>query len=254
MKTLASVLLSVLLAAASAGAQQDVYFPPGQPQPEIVLSVSLVPAKVGINFKGDQGSFNANPILALFSVEYRPKQTNLTLRYDLLTGWSKSDSIVPAGPLFIGLSNFGQDPQQQGQQNNSSQKPIAISLSGAANHRIELAALNRGRLRPMICGEWSDVSACATGEVKGRQTTDSERLSRFVVAGGLAYAVQMPSLETDLVVAFGSDRYAYLEARALYQVSKTLWARFSYLHKNLMLGSDSTLRLNAAAIGVAWEF
>ncbi|MFA5868042.1 MAG: hypothetical protein WC891_08855 [Actinomycetota bacterium] len=135
--------------------------------------------------------------------------------YTLTTGARGDTEIIPQGLLQFGALEFGE--KNQGSRQN--QKPVQFDLTQAASHRLELYTQTKSLLQPALVAEVFDAILMATGEVKGKQVSDTERFQRIVGGLGARFIYETPPFWVSLVAA-ASANYQFVRADLLYELTE----------------------------------
>ena len=134
------------------------------------------------------------------------------LAYTLTTGARGDTEVIPQGLLQFGALEFGE-------KNQTNQKPIIFDLTQAASHRLELYTQTKNLLQPALIAEVFDAVLTVTGEMKGRQVSDTERFQRIIGGLGARFIYESQPFWVSLVAA-ASANYQFVRADLLYELTE----------------------------------
>jgi hypothetical protein len=199
-----------------------------------------------MNWHDDEMSLKGTATLGRFGVSAQLNQ--IQLRYSLTTGFGMADTITPQSSLFVGLTNFGKDLTQTGQQQGQD-KPVSVEWVMSPTSRIELSGPSLRGLRPLVVSEWSSLTVTGVKDDGGKPKTDSELLRGSFWGLGGEISVAGPGYSRGTALVCGSDKYSFADLSYLQCFTENIAFRIGYQWRTLKF-ERTTVRINGGYAGV----
>jgi hypothetical protein len=183
-------------------------------------------------------------VLALLSNRWQ-------FKYSFSPGWSFEAHALNASSFVVNGTEF-RETQKEKQGKKGDPKPVALSWQRGADNRIELTAIVNSPIRPMVIGEWVNVSLTATGEKDSKPIEAAESFRAFLWAVGGSFQARGNRWLGELSMCAG-DRLVRSECMFVYWVAPGWSVLGGYQYEAWRIG-ELKVKCGAPLLGLQYDW